>query len=530
MKKLYKAAFIAVLIIVFNIVPAFAAVSDGRIKEGIYAGSINLSGLTADEARSEISDYVNSLKSSALTLAAPNDNFVTVTLGELGLSWTNEDIADEAAALGTKGNIIRRYKDLTDLKRKNKVFDIELDLDDSMVKQVLNDRCSVYNVDADNATLERGENGFKVIGGTDGVKINIDASAKLIENFISTDYEGEGGEIALVTEVMKPKGDPATLSLIKDRLGTFTTKYTSSGADRCANVQNGCRLVNGRVLYPGEQLSIYETVSPFTEENGYKLAGSYQNGLVVESLGGGICQVSTTLYEAVLRAELQVDERYNHSMVVNYVDHSMDAAISGTSKDFKFTNNSEYPVYIEGITPGDKTITFNIYGVETRPSNRKLEFESVDISETEPEGEKIVTDSSQPAGFTKVQSAHIGYSSELWKTVYVDGKETDRVRINTSHYSPSPRTLTLGTATDNDVTRAALSSAISSGSIDYALGVAASIKQDGGATALAQQAMVNAASAAENNESNAQGESEEQEERASESEEAGDSESEEGDG
>ena len=523
MKKLWKAAFLAVLIIVFNTVPAIAAASDGRIKDGVYAGTLDLSGLTAEEARSEISNYVNSLKSTALTLAAPNDNFVTVTLGELGLSWRNEEIAEEAAALGTKGNIIKRYKDITDLKRKNKVFDIELDLNDSTVKSVLKDRCCVYNVDADNATLERNGDGFKVIGGTDGIEINVDASAKLIESFVTTDYNGEGGEIALVTEVKKPKGDPATLSLIKDKLGTFTTKYTSSGSDRCANVQNGCRLVSGRVLYPGEQLSIYETVSPFTEENGYKLAGSYQNGLVVESLGGGICQVSTTLYEAVLRAELQVDERYNHSMVVNYVDHSMDAAISGTSKDFKFTNNTEYPIFIEGITPGDKTITFNIYGVETRPSNRKLEFESVDISETEPEGEKIVTDSSQPAGFAKVQSAHIGYSSELWKTVYVDGKETDRVRINTSHYSPAPRTLTLGTATDNDVTRAAISSAITSGSIDYALGVAASVKQDGGASVLAQQAMAAVTAAP------AEAESQEENDAAAGQEEES-QESEEGDG
>lgn len=519
MKKLWKAALVAVLIIVFNVAPVFAAGAEGRIKEGIYAGSIDLSGLTPDEARSEISDYVSSLKSSALTLVAPNDNFVTVTLGELGLSWSNEDIAQEAASLGTKGNIIKRYKDLTDLKRKNKVFDIDLALDDNTVKTVLEDRCSVYNVDADNATLERSGSGFTVVGGNDGLKINIEASAKLIENFINSDYKGEGGEIALVTEVVKPKGDPATLALIKDRLGTFTTKYTSSAADRCANVQNGCRLINGKVLYPGEQLSVYDTVSPFTEENGYKLAGSYKNGLVVESLGGGICQVSTTLYEAVLRSELQVDERYNHSMVVNYVDHSMDAAISGTAKDFKFTNNSEYPIYIEGITPGDKTITFNIYGVETRPSNRTLEFESVDISETEPEGEKIVTDSSQPAGFTKVQSAHIGYSSELWKIVYTDGKETDRIRINKSHYSPSPKTLTIGTATDNDVTKAALSSAINSGSIDYALGVAASIKQDGGATALAQQALVASMAGGENTENEGETEAENQEADASEDEE-----------
>ena len=123
MKKLCKTALCALIITLFSVIPVFAAGNDGKIKEGVYAGTINLSGLTSDEARSEIADYVNTLKSSALTLVAPGDNFVTVTLGELGLSWENEEIAQEAASLGSKGNIIKRYKDLTDLKRKNKIYD-----------------------------------------------------------------------------------------------------------------------------------------------------------------------------------------------------------------------------------------------------------------------------------------------------------------------------------------------------------------------------------------------------------------------
>ena len=93
------------------------------------------------------------------------------------------------------------------------------------------------------------------------------------------------------------------------------------------------------VLYPGDTFSAYEVVSPFTEENGYYMAGSYLNGKVVDSLGGGICQVSTTLYNAVLLAELEIVERAPHSMIVNYVEPSSDAAIAGTYKDFKFKND-----------------------------------------------------------------------------------------------------------------------------------------------------------------------------------------------
>ena len=211
---------------------------------------------------------------------------------------------------------------------------------------------------------------------------------------------------------------------------------------------------------------MYNTVSPFTEENGYFLAGSYLNGMVVESLGGGICQVSSTLYNAVLRAELEVDERHNHSMIVSYVDLSSDAAISGTSKDFKFTNNKDFPIYIEGITTGDKQVIFNIYGVEERPDNRKVSFESEKLSETVPEGEKIIADPGAPIGSITTQSAHTGYTGKLWKIVTVDGKETERTEVNRSTYLPTPKTATVGTASDNPTAQAMVQSAIATGSID----------------------------------------------------------------
>ena len=104
---------------------------------------------------------------------------------------------------------------------------------------------------------------------------------------------------------------------------------------------------------------------------------------MVDSLGGGICQVSTTLYNAGLRAELEVVERSNHAMSVTYVEPADDAAIAGTYKDLKFKNTLDEPVYIEGVTSG-KQVTFTIYGQETRPANRTLTFESVTLSTTEP--------------------------------------------------------------------------------------------------------------------------------------------------
>ncbi|MCR5775310.1 MAG: VanW family protein [Lachnospiraceae bacterium] len=440
---------------------------NGTVCEGVYAGNIDLSGLSETEAMTAVNNYVTDAGNTNITLNCVSGNKVTVPASSMGLYWKNTDIIREALSLGQSGNVIKRFKDLSDLKRTKKAYPIALGVDEQKVRSIIESECVKYDVKAQDALMKRSDGSFNITPGHDGQAINVESSVRKIADYISGQFTGQEASIDLDIEVTTPRGSTETLSKLTDVLGTFTTKFYSSGKDRVTNVTNGCRLVNGTLLYPGEQISVSETISPMTEENGYALAGSYMNGQVVESFGGGICQVSTTLYQAVLRAELQVDERYNHSMVVNYVDHSGDAAIAEGIKDFKFTNSMDTPIYIDGYTTPDKTITFTIYGVETRPSNRTLEFESVDLEEIQPEGEKVVADSSLAAGSTRKQSAHIGYRSELYKIVKIDGEEKERVKVNSSTYQAVPATLTVGTATEDPSVKEILNAAIATQNIEY---------------------------------------------------------------
>jgi hypothetical protein len=263
-------------------------------------------------------------------------------------------------------------------------------------------------------------------------------------------------------------------------------------------VANGARLINGTTLYPGEEFSAYEAVSPFSEANGYYMAGSYLNGQVVDSLGGGICQVSTTLYNAVLLSELEVTERYNHSMIVTYVDPSADAAISESSgKDFKFVNNTEYPIYIEGSTTPDKHITFTIYGVETRPSTHQVEYVSEVLETNVPDTEVIYTNASLPVGYCSVQSAHIGYKARLWKVTKENGVEVSREQVNSSTYMKSPRSATVGVATEDPAAYEAIMAAVATNSIDQVKAVAGAYQAAADAAAAAQAAAEAAAETAE---------------------------------
>lgn len=478
-----------------NIALALPTSDDGLIKEGIFAGDVSLAGMTGEEADKAIDKYVSSLENCVITLKAVDGNTVETTAGELGLYWKNTEIAEEAQKLGRQGNIVKRFKELSDLKRNNKVYDIQLGFEDGAIRNVVEDKCLEFNQEAIDATLKRENGEFSVTPGQDGIVVNVDESVSKVRTYMETLWKRSEDSVELAIETQEPKGRTEDLGQIKDVLGTYTTSFKTSASGRSANVRNGCKLINGTLLYPGEQLSVYGKVSPFTEENGYYLAGSYLNGLVVESLGGGICQVSSTLYNAVIRAELQVDQRSNHSMVVTYVDLSADAAISGTEKDFKFTNTLDYPIYIDGYTTDDKKITFTIYGKEERPANRTLEFETEKISETEPEGEKIIADPGQPVGYMTSQAAHTGYKANYWKIVKVDGKETERVQLNSSYYMAVPRTVTYGTA--GDVT-GAMAAAIATQSSDFCSGTAAQLVNAANAAniAAAQDAAAETASEA----------------------------------
>ena len=295
------------------------------------------------------------------------------------------------------------------------------------------------------ATITRKDGKFVITKQVDGVDIDFEANAdKLAEVFSKKDWNHKSVVFPMDYTLDKAKHTKKELSAIKDVLGTFTTSYAGSASGRCANVENGASLINGTLLYPGDSFSVYSKVAPFTADNGYHLAGSYSNGQTVQTYGGGICQVSTTLYNAVLRAELNVTERSNHSMTVHYVPLSADAAISGTDKDLKFTNNLDHPVYIQGVA-GGSSITFTIYGKEYRASNRKVEYVSETVSTRGP-SEKVIKDNTMEEGKRVVESnGRTGYTARLWKVVYIDGKETKRTQVNSSSYMSTPSVVRVGT-------------------------------------------------------------------------------------
>lgn len=443
----------------WGIVNAQADGSDENvIADRIYIGEVSVGGMTQEEAEDAVNAYVDGLADQTVVLSA-NEGTIEATVSDLGLDEDVDAAVAEAMEYGKTGNLIERYKAAKDLEHEDKVLPLVMTVDEDKAKDYLNEHVSEVNQEAVNYGLTHENGAFQIVDGKNGMEVDVDASVQALSDYFAQGWTGNAS-VDLVVEVTEPLGTKEELEKVQDVLGQFSTNYSSSASGRKKNVKNGAGKINGSVIYPGETFSVYETVSPFSAENGYALAGSYENGTTVETYGGGICQVSTTLYNAVIRAELEVVERYGHSMIVGYVDPSSDAAIAGTYKDLKFKNNTDAPIYIEGYADG-ATIGFTIYGEETRPANRTVSFVSETTSTTQPTVQYKATGASIGT-FSKVQSSHVGKTAQLWKVVTVDGVEQSRELFNKTTYKMSPTIYEVGTGSSSAEATAAMKAAIAS--------------------------------------------------------------------
>ena len=451
MSKIWKvlpAIFLLSICFVFlgNTAYASAEDKDSTIYNGIFIDEVNVSGMTKEEAAKAVEEFVETLRQKEVAITV-GDQVAATTLGKLGYTYELNDVIEQAYAIGRSGNLIKRYKEIKDIEQGTKVFTINFKLDDSKLENFISKEVGAFNVAPENASVSR-KNGKMIY--TDhkvGSKVNVDTTAEHVKNMVlDGNWDRSNISLAANMDEVMPEYTREDVEKVDTILGSFTTEYASSAEGRAANLANGAKLINNTIVYPGEIFSGYEHLAPFTPENGYYSAGAYAQGKVIDSIGGGACQVTTTLYNAVLFAELEVVERAPHSMTISYADLARDAAIAGTYKDLKFMNSTDAPILIEAYTQGRK-ITFNIWGNETRDTkNRRVEYVTVVLDETPPPADVVTEDPTKPITYRKVtQSAHTGYKAELYKVVYENGVEVSRTLVNRSSYMPAPRYVTIGT-------------------------------------------------------------------------------------
>lgn len=445
-------------IVAFMLHRAVSKVPEDVICSGIYIGDVDVSSMKAEEAKAAVEAKV--AEYSALTLDLKvEDRSAQATLGELGLYAENLDEQVQAAVdYGKKGNLFSRYWQMRKLKKEKKVLDLKYQVDSAMTEQLLTERVLPLEQEAVQATITRENGAFVITDEKVGLTLDMKKSIESICTYINEEWDLTAGSVEMVSVTDEPTVTREMLSTIKDKLGSFKT-YCGDGQTRVTNIKVATANINGTVLMPGEEFSASDTMKPREPENGYVAAGQYENGEVVEAVGGGVCQVSTTLYNAVLNAELKVTQRSPHSMIVSYVKPSRDAAIAAGSKDFKFVNNLDNPIYIEGYVY-DGNVYFNIYGTETRDAGRTIEFVSETLSTTEATKKYVESSDAELGKKKQVSSGHDGVEARLWKVVKQNGQQVSKDKVNSSSYRMSEAKIEVGTKSDNAQASALVKNAI----------------------------------------------------------------------
>ena len=288
------------------------------------------------------------------------------------------------------------------------------------------------------------EDPLEIVVDQDG--IDFDITIEEAKELIESEYKEEYIIPLKITKAKKTVKDLGAKAF-PDRLSRYSTKYDASNRNRSTNLELAAEKINGTVLLPGEEFSYNKVVGKRTIENGYKEAAVFANGGVEDGLGGGICQISTTLYNAVLLANLEITERRNHTYVTSYEDPGRDATVVYGVQDFKFKNSREYPIKIEASVKNGVAM-MTIMGIE-----EEVEYE-VKIrayrTGTIPYKTEERENSDLAEGKEKViQSGANGCKAVCYRDLYLDGKKVSSELLSNDTYSAMTRIVEVGTKKSN---------------------------------------------------------------------------------
>lgn len=300
-------------------------------------------------------------------------------------------------------------------------FDFEVEYDVPSVLPEQPDLDAIYKETyIEPADAQMDKETFEVTDHSYGYGFDLEKAKKaLAESEYDTTLEIKFTRIA-------PKETKESLSslLFRDVLGTYTA-YSSSSYNRDTNLKLACQAVNGVVVYPGEIFRYNATLGERTPEKGYKPAAGYWGSEVIMSYGGGICQVSSSLYYCTLIADLEIVERHSHGYISAYMPYGMDATVDWAGPDFKFRNTTDYPVKIEAYASGG-TVTVNLYGTDTKDYYVKMEYEVLDVYKYDTVYKEMTSDNKD--GYKDgdvINSPYTGFNIKTYKCKY--SKETDEL-------------------------------------------------------------------------------------------------------
>lgn len=415
--------------------------------DGITLEGESLSGLTMLDAIAKYQKQLSNVASAtSITITARGKTY-TLDSSSVQMSTNLQSTLSLAYSTGRTGSFDERYAQLQQLKSEGLDFSLNRGWnEDTLRSKISQIAADVYvkGQDADVESFDPDTGKFTFTSEVTGYELDSDDLYAQITQAVANGNVNANIE-AKIIEVAPEH----TVEYMKEHFGriSYAQTKTTSNSDRNRNIQLATAEFNGMRVEPGETVSFNKTTGERTEAKGYRAAGAYSGGFLVQEPGGGVCQVSTTLYNAVAKADLEVLERSPHSRVSDYVPIGLDAAVNWPSQDFKFKNTSDYPIFIVAEF-ADQKLTFKIYGKQLDDGVYiKLESEKTETIAA-PEGVEEKPDSSLPVGKTRDEKARDGSKAVSYKVYYdKNDNEIKREVLARSSYPASIAIHRVGTGT-----------------------------------------------------------------------------------
>ncbi len=434
---------------------AYAELQTDKFYSGIVIDGIDVGGMTYDEAFNAITANQPAKPLSVDIRLSLAGKLLYLDFSDATFEYNTRQILDEAYAMyrlpaeADLTQVVECYNNVQQLKNTPKTYKTAYTIQIESVNERINKVLDLYvdefalvkNASIESFDMETCE--FVISPEKTGYAIDVEGTAKEVKALF--DSQVYSGIIEVPTEVKEPE---ITEAMIRENVGLIGDCQTScsNNSNRNNNISQACDNMNGTILQPGQVFSFNEVVGQRTAENGFKEATVILGGQYEQGLGGGICQASTTLYNAVLEANLAVVERNAHAWPSDYVQTGLDATVDWPALDFKFKNDTDYQVIIVTWFDWDeRTVNAEIYG-QKLPDGQYIEIEAV-ITSTTPAGpDEYVEDKELPTGQTKtIRQAHEGMTAKAYKVWYnSDGEEINRELYNETTYYPFGRRIGVG--------------------------------------------------------------------------------------
>ncbi len=420
-------------------IAAFEALTGSEhFLEGVTVDGVSIGGMTMSEAKNALASHIQSCAPSGMLQLTFEDEIYAFDLGLITASCDLDAVLASASQLGKTGDYATALKEAEDVKLNGRAFSLTASYDFSPVAARVSEIALSINKAAQNASVYIESGDVRSIGYTDpvpGVTVLEEELASAITDAISS---GSTAAIPIPVLQVEPSVTKEMLAASYKLRGAADTSFSGSESNRVYNIKKGVELMNGTVLKPGEVFSSNDKLGVRTYSNGWKEANAYVSGATDRQAGGGVCQLSSTLYNAAVKADLEIVERRNHSMPVSYVSKGLDATINsvGNIIDFKFKNNTGSDIVIFCYTES-KRVYFEIYGVPFDTTEYdQIKLSSKKIETLEPDTELVqVLDETLPAGASEVVVARQnGSIYQSYKEYYLNGTLVRSEKLALSTY------------------------------------------------------------------------------------------------